>query len=107
MMKEAMQRIIRRLTPVVRLPQAAVKRVVRIQDKISELASHLRKTSKIHFSQFTRKAKDRHEKVVSFLALLELVKQRVVRVDQEDLFEDIEIAVQDLDRLTDLKIEFA
>jgi segregation and condensation protein A len=106
-MKDMMDRIIARLTPVVRLPQAAVKRVVRVQDKISELAKRLRSKSKFHFSHFIKGTQDKHERVVSFLALLELVKQRVVKVEQEDLFEDIEIAAHDLDRLADLKIEFA
>jgi len=105
-MKEAMERVIARLTPIVRLPQAAVKRVIRIQDKISELAKRLRSKSKFHFSHFVKDAKDKQERVVSFLALLELVKQRVVKVEQEDLFEEIEIAAHDLDRLADLKIEF-
>jgi len=105
-MRETMQRIIVRLTPIVRLPQAAVKRVVRIQDKIAELAKRLRSKSKFHFSHFVKGAADKQERVVSFLALLELVKQRVVKVEQEDLFEEIEIAAHDLDRLADLKIEF-
>jgi len=105
-MRETMQRIIARLTPIVRLPQAAVKRVVRIQDKIAELAKRLRSKSKFHFSHFVKGAADKQERVVSFLALLELMKQRVVKAEQEDLFEDIEIAAHDLDRLADLKLEF-
>lgn len=105
-MKETMDRIIARLTPIVRMPQAAVKRIVRIQDKIAELAKRLRSKSAFRFSHFVKGAKDKHERVVSFLALLELVKQRVVKAEQEDLFEDIEIAAHDLDRLADLKLEF-
>lgn len=106
MMKAVMEQVIKRLTPVVRLPQAAVKRVIRIQDKITELARRLRTKSKLHFSHFVKGAKDKQERLVSFLALLELVKQRVVNVEQNELFEDIEIAAHDLDRLADLKIEF-
>lgn len=105
-MHGAMKQIIARLTPVVKLPEAAVKRAVRIQDKIAEFAKKLRSKTKLTFSHFVKGAKDKHERVVSFLALLELVKQRVVSVNQDDLFEDIDIAANDLERLADLKIEF-
>ncbi len=105
-LKEVMGRVIARLTPIVQLPQAAVRRVITIQEKISELANRLRSKTKTTFSHFIAHAKDRQERVVSFLALLELVKQRVIKVDQANLFEEIEIAAHDLDRLADLKIEF-
>lgn len=101
-----MKHVIARLKPVVKLPQAAIRRIVRIQDKIGELAQRLRNTAKLTFANFVSQAKDKQERLVSFLALLELVKQRVVTVDQQGVFEDIDIAANDLDRLADLKIEF-
>lgn len=106
LMKQIMERVILRLTPVVKLPQAAVRRIIRIQDKIADFARRLRSEATLTFSSFIHSAKDKQERLVSFLALLELVKQRVVNVEQEGTFEDIEIAANDLDRLADLKIEF-
>ena len=103
---ETMARVIGRLAPIVRLPQAAVKRIVTIQEKIADLANRLRTKTKMTFSHFLTATKDRQERVVSFLALLELVKQRVISAEQSDLFEEIEIAANDLDRIADLKIEF-
>jgi segregation and condensation protein A len=105
-LRNIMQHLIARLAPIVKLPQAAIKRIVRIQDKIAELANRLRSVAKMTFASFVSKAKDKQERLVSFLALLELVKQRVVTADQSENFEDIEIAAHDLDRLADLKIEF-
>lgn len=105
-MQEFMQAVIDRLTPIKELPKAAIQRVITIQDKISELADRLRKHASFTWSSFWGRSKDRSEKVVSFLALLELVKQRVVNVTQQDMFEDIDIAANDLDRLASLKLEF-
>ncbi len=105
-LREAMDRVIARLAPIVRLPEAAVRRIVTIQEKIADLANRLRTKTKMTFSHFLSAAKDRQERVVSFLALLELVKQRVIKADQKDLFEEIEIAAHDLDRIADLKVEF-
>jgi segregation and condensation protein A len=105
-LREMMNLVIERLAPIAKLPEAALKRVITIQDKINDFAKRLRTHAKMHFSSFLNKVHDKSEAVVSFLALLELVKQRVVKVEQGELFEDIEIAVHDLDRLADLKLEF-
>jgi segregation and condensation protein A len=105
-LREMMARVIARLAPVVKLPSAAVKRVITIQEKIADLANRLRTKTRMTFSHFLSAAKDRQERVVSFLALLELVKQRVIHAEQSDLFDEIEIAANDLDRIADLKIEF-
>jgi chromatin segregation and condensation protein Rec8/ScpA/Scc1 (kleisin family) len=47
--------------------------------------------AEISFSTFISSAANRTEAIVSFLALLELVKQRFVNVDQGDIFHDIVI----------------
>ncbi|MDD5489936.1 MAG: segregation/condensation protein A, partial [Candidatus Moranbacteria bacterium] len=44
------------------------------------------------FSQLKSSAKNNIEVIVSFLALLELVKQRIVSVEQSELFEEIKIS---------------
>ena len=105
-LRESMLRVIERLAPIAKLPEAAIKRIVTIQEKIADFAERLRKTAKLSFSNMMSKVKDRNEAVISFLALLELVKQRVVSVSQGDLFKDIEIVAEDLERLSDLKVEF-
>lgn len=86
-----MREVIRAVEPVVRLPKAAVERTVSIQEKIAELRSLLRAQGAMSFHTFCRAAQSKTEVVVSFLALLELVKQRLVTVNQEELFQDIAI----------------
>jgi len=84
-----MREIIKAIEPVVRFPKAAVERAVSIQEKISELHGLLKVQGSMSFHSFVRAARSRTEVVVSFLALLELVKQRLVSVEQEELFQDI------------------
>lgn len=91
-LREMMQRIIARLTPLLRLPKAAIERVVTVQDKIKQLFSQIKEKAKLTFSSFVGRGATKTEAVASFLALLELVKQRFVLVSQSSLFEDIEIA---------------
>jgi segregation and condensation protein A len=91
-LREMMQRIIARLTPLLRLPKAAIERVVTVQDKIKQLFSQIKEKAKLTFSSFVGRGATKTEAVASFLALLELVKQRFVLVSQSSLFEDIDIA---------------
>ncbi|MFH1078312.1 MAG: segregation/condensation protein A [Patescibacteria group bacterium] len=90
-MFHAMKRVIARLEPLLRLPQASLERVVTIHEKIRDLYRRISTHSKTSFHAFLKGAKTRTEAVVSFLALLELVKRRFVFVNQKNLFEDIDI----------------
>jgi segregation and condensation protein A len=87
-----MHRVIARLEPIVRLPKASIERAVSIQEKIRDLFTRIRSHAKTSFHTFVKDAGSRTEAIVSFLALLELVKQKFVVVDQKALFHDIDIA---------------
>jgi len=86
--------IIRRLEPVLALPQAAIARAITIEDKIAQLFGRVRQFLKTSFHKFLAESHDRSEMVVSFLALLELVKQRQVKVEQKDLFQEIQLSYE-------------
>lgn len=85
-------RIVKRLQPVLELPKAAIARAVTIEEKINQLADRVRAVLRVSFHRFLAEAEDRHEMVVSFLALLELVKQRVVTFEQPELFHEIHLS---------------
>jgi segregation and condensation protein A len=86
-----MRRVIARLEPIVRLPKAAVERAVSIQEKIRDLFQRIKSHVRTTFHAFVKDSGSRTEAIVSFLALLELVKQRFILVDQKALFHDIDI----------------
>ncbi|MBU2508940.1 MAG: segregation/condensation protein A [Patescibacteria group bacterium] len=91
LLMHTMRRIISRLEPLVHLPKVNVERVVTIQQKIQDLFQRIKSHANTTFRSFVSGTKDKTERVVSFLALLELVKQRFVDVDQSELFNDIDI----------------
>jgi segregation and condensation protein A len=88
---EAFRRAIRRLEPIAYLPKAALERVVTLEEKLSQLGERVRKAMRVSFHRFLAESQNRAEMVVSFLALLELIKQRSVKVKQEHLFHDIHL----------------
>lgn len=63
-----------------------------IKDKIAEIVSLLSKRARFRFTEIIHGSQSRADVVVSFMALLELVKQRSVSVSQNDLFHDIVIS---------------
>ena len=81
---------------------------ITIRQKIRDLVHALRRLGRISFRrEVVRRAHSRLEVVVAFLALLELVKQRLVVAHQPDLFTDIEIeAATTLESEVDIVSEF-
>jgi len=89
---EMMRKVIARIEPIIRLPKVAISRAVSIQEKIQDLYGRIRRHAKLSFSQFLQGVKHKEEAIVGFLALLELVKQGFVRVEQNELFKEIDIS---------------
>ncbi|MFA6603635.1 MAG: ScpA family protein [Patescibacteria group bacterium] len=90
-MAEIMGGVLRRLDIVVRVPQAIIEKTVSIHEKIRQIQSFLARTAKSSFRALVASAESRIEVVVSFLALLELIRERAVVVNQDRLFDDITI----------------
>ncbi len=88
---ELFRTVLRRLELIVRLPQAVIEKTVSIHEKITEIQALVSKAVRMTFKEMMASAGSRIEIVVSFLALLELIKQKAVSVSQSDLFEDITI----------------
>lgn len=63
---------------------------VTIREKISLITSYLRQYSQCTFDQLIQDRSFRLDVVVTFLALLELIKRRVIAANQEQLFGQIE-----------------
>ena len=68
----------------VKLPKKTMRHVVSIGERIEHLLSLLASVEKVGFSEFLKSAKNKSEIVVSFLALLELVKQHHLVADQRN-----------------------
>ena len=80
---------------------------VTIREKIRTIVDSLRNFSTPTFRSFLKRRGDRLEIVVTFLAMLELIKRRMVEASQSDLFGEIELrATGDLDAEEDTKLEF-
>ena len=67
------------------------KEPVSLEDKITSVMDYARKHRKFSFRKMLESQPDRLEVVVTFLALLELMKIGKIQLIQEHLFDDMEI----------------
>jgi len=73
------------------LPKAKIKEAISIQEKIDNLRGFLEAQVETKLSDLLKTAKNKSEIIITFLALLELIKQKIFTVNQEALFTDITI----------------
>ncbi|MFZ2187843.1 MAG: segregation/condensation protein A [Candidatus Moraniibacteriota bacterium] len=73
------------------LPEKEIQAVITLEEKILELKRSLTQRAASSFSDLIQLSTDRVEVIVSFLAILEMVKQHVIFVRQERFFSDIRI----------------
>lgn len=66
-----------------------------VDEKINLVTQRLEKSEEIHFSELFHDESIKEEIVVTFLAVLELLKLKQIRIVQKALFEDIKIVKRD------------
>jgi segregation and condensation protein A len=91
---QAMKNVLATLPKKEKLPEVIVKKIRTLEETIDDLAGRVQSALKMSFREFSRHGNGltKEEKVnviVSFLAMLELVKQGIVEVNQNHLFDDI------------------
>lgn len=73
------------------LKQETIKETISFKEKIVYLQNLINKEVNLKFNEILKKTKTKLEAILSFLAILELVKRRVIKVIQKDTFGEIEI----------------
>ncbi len=95
--RQAMTDVILHLPKKESLPKVLVKKVISLEEMIDSLTSRIQSSLRMAFKTFA--GIGREEKVnviVSFLAMLELVKQGILMVSQEQAFDDIQMESRDI-----------
>jgi segregation and condensation protein A len=88
------------LSEVVNMPR------ITIRDRIKTILARLREGGAPTFRHLLQ-SRNRLEVVVTFLAMLELIKQHVIDADQDHLFSEIQLkASGELEDLSDIELDF-
>ncbi len=96
-LRAAAQSLIEEFPKVVALPKVAVKKIISLEDMIQKLAGRVSSAFRLSFKEFSsggvasrqHTGEIKHEIIISFLALLELVKQGIIKANQGEHFSDI------------------
>lgn len=86
---ESMTRLVTKLKPPKPLPQTKIDARISLREKIEHLRNLLNTQSSYNLSDALSERGNRTEIIVSFLAILELAKQRIVEINQDEEFGDI------------------
>ena len=88
-----------------KLPEVEVKKIINIDEIINSLTDRIQNAINFSFKEFTQSqgASNQEEAkvhiIVSFLAMLELVREGIIDVIQNNSFEDMEISKQEVSPL--------
>lgn len=85
------------------LPEVEVKKVISIEDMILNLKERVEKSLSFSFKELAGNPQTKEEKVnaiVSFLAMLEMVREGILNVIQDNNFEDITIEKKEIDNFS-------
>lgn len=95
--KDAINFVLQNLPKIETIPKTIVKKIMSLEEMIDTLTTRIQKDIRTNFRDFSGMGKSEKVHVIlSFLAILELVKQGVASVTQDDLFSDITIELDDV-----------
>ena len=93
-LKKHFQKVLAEIPLASVLQEEIVGEIVTLEERISDLEIALRNKLETCFSELVAQAKDKIDVIVSFLAMLEMVKQRIIHVEQKELFQDIKLSMR-------------
>ena len=88
-LKRTFEQIIKRIKPFIILPKKVIQKTIKLSERIQQIKDLIIKEACTSFNKLVCDSKTKTEKIISFLAILELTKQKIINVEQGKLFEDI------------------
>lgn len=89
--------VINNLPKFEKKPKVKITKVISLEEMIDNLTERVKSSLRMSFKDFSGMGKvEKVNVIVSFLAMLELVKQGIIEVNQRDKFEDINIETKDI-----------
>jgi segregation and condensation protein A len=87
----AFEDVVGRMPDTSSLQRETIKEIISIQDRIEHLKQSLARRMEVTFEEMTADTKSKVEVVVTFLAMLELVRKNVLVVEQTEIFGEIKM----------------
>jgi len=89
--QNAFARVLQSIPDPKKLKEKIIRRVLSLEDKIFQIQVIISERTQCVFSDIIAEKKDKTEIIVAFLAVLELVKRRILCVEQKTLWSEIRV----------------
>ncbi len=88
---ESMVQLVERLKPGKPIPETTIDKAISIKERIDRIRQFLSRRKQFNFHELIENTGNKTEMIVSFLALLEMMKKSVLAMSQQEVFGDIAI----------------
>lgn len=88
-LRDCFRSVLGELPQADKLEEEMIREVITLEERMHHLETTLRERMRASFAEIVASAQDKVEVIVSFLAMLEMVKQRVIHAEQGSIFGDI------------------
>jgi segregation and condensation protein A len=88
-LKDLYQEILGRVDYVINLPKKVMAKAVSLKETVAGIRQRIDQFKKLNFSDVIKSAASKTEVVVSFMAILELLKAGEIAVNQQGVFDEI------------------
>ena len=86
------RKIIKSVKPIIETPdKRTIDKTINIRDKINHIKNLISNCSNLDFSELIKNKENKTEIIVCFLAILELIKQKTINVNQDSMFKKMTI----------------
>lgn len=89
LMRDIFAAVADRLKPVEKLEETSINHHISIEDRIAHIKQMVFDRVRVSFTKVMQGAKNKTEVIVSFLAMLEMTRQREVVIEQGEMFGEI------------------
>lgn len=90
-LSSSFEQLLKRLQPFFSLQETSMQRVASVEERIKQIHAVLLDRARMTFRDITKGAASKVDVLVSFLALLELMKQQLITATQDSHFGEIEL----------------
>ncbi|TES97796.1 hypothetical protein E3J85_00280 [Patescibacteria group bacterium] len=92
-LRQVFEDVLRRIPTKESIGEELLKKTITLEEKMEQIREYLRKANEIELAQVLKGSSSRLELIITFLAILELIKCRIIQAIQPKLFEPIKIVL--------------
>lgn len=93
---QTIKEVVNKLPQPEKLPEKIIRQVISLDEVISDLATRVSRAMKMSFSDFVKDKAEKINVIISFLGMLELVKQGAINIEQKGHFSDISMETKEV-----------